>query len=262
VGDYWDDVDACVRNTLVEQQFTQMDQATAFIEMYDADPEGMLDGLPGQYCTDNVLERLHGVYFSGSFPTGAGLTSIGCCTGNGPMGFYYAWEAAVREADHITHINLMLNRGADSVDVASWLPYSGRVEIAVKTAPRVAVRIPRWVAHREMRAQLQRGSEMHEVTPIWTGNFITVTDLKPGDQIVFTFPVTEESVTYTWNKRVPDQERDFTFEMRGSTCVSASPREWMGPGWVKFYQREHMKSDTAPMRDVKRYRPERVFRNW
>ena len=79
---------------------------------------------------------------------------------------------------------------------------------------------------------------------------------------LMTWREVEDTVTYTWNKRVPDQERQFTFHMRGSTCVAAPHEPFLGPSVIPFYQREHMRSDQAPMRAVQRFRPERVFRDW
>jgi len=258
VGDYWDDVDACVRNALVEGQFTDLEQAQSFVNQYSDTPEDLPKGFDKQINTENILERLQGVYFAGSLPVAVGLTSIGCCTGNGPMGFYYAWEGAVREDDHLTTINLLLNRTSHSVDVTSWLPYTGRVEIAIKTATKVTIRIPRWIIRRELRLQV----DGQDQTLLWAGNYIMVTDLAPGNVITLTFTVPTDSVTYTWNARIPNEERDFTFQMRGSTCIKAEPQDWLSPGYLKSYQRDYMNTDIAPTKTIKQYLPERIFRDW
>lgn len=266
VGDYWDDVDACMRNALIEQQFYDLEAGKHVLTDIGEDPEGMLDGLPGQFCTEDVLNRLHGVYFAGSNPVAASLTSIGCCTGNGPMGFYYAWEAALREDANIVTANLLINRVGHAAEIRSWLPYEGKVEIHMKAARKLAVRLPRWVSKSRVECHVSlvqsAGQTTHPVTPEIVGNYATFDALQPGDIITLEFPVFNDTVTYTWNKRVPDQERDVTFEMRGSTCVGIKDRWDMGPGWIPNYRREHMKAEMTPMVEKSFHIPERIYQLW
>ena len=49
----------------------------------------------------------------------------------------------------------------------------------------------------------------------------------------------------------PDELTRYTFRLRGNTVVDVSPRE-EGLGYP-VYLRDHYKSDTAPMKAVKRY---------
>jgi hypothetical protein len=100
------------------------------------------------------------------------------------------------------------------------------------------------------------------VTPTFVGSFLMLDDLSPGDVVTLTFPVLEDTATYTWNKRIPGQEQEFTFRMRGSTCVSVANRPDMGLGWLNSYEREHMKAAKAPMVDKTFFVPDRTFRFW
>src|SRR4029078_6193921 len=68
-----------------------------------------------------------------------------CCTPNGTQALYYAWESIVRGRDDHADGNLLLNRASPWLDVCSYLPYEGKVELKNKTANVITVRIPQWV---------------------------------------------------------------------------------------------------------------------
>ena len=260
VGEYWDDLDHLVRNALIEQQYTDLDRAHRIVASLPEDtetPRWAQDALPNQICYEDVLERLVGTIFAMSYPHGAKLSTIGCCTGNGAQAFYYAWEAAVRERPGLTQINLLLNRAAKTVDVASWLPYEGKVAVTIKAADRIALRMPSWVPRSQIRLQVNDGDR----PLIWLGSYLLVDDLKPGDTMQVTFPVVESTARHLWAARIPHQETEFTARFRGSTCVGISPCMTL-PGWMPFYEREHMLAEQAPTKRARAVVPGRTFVDW
>ncbi len=65
LGDYWDDVDAVVRNALVEQQFSRADLMEKVSAASGSPPETSESDKkryenPGQVCTENVISRTIG----------------------------------------------------------------------------------------------------------------------------------------------------------------------------------------------------------
>jgi hypothetical protein len=250
LGDYWDDVDACVRNQLIEQQFTDPD-------MIERARRRTLEVAPQK----NYLER----EFLGGYCGGAGLTSIeencfypsACCVPNAALGLYYAWESIVRCQDGGAQVNLLLNRASPWLDIDSHLPYEGKVVISNKSAGQVAVRIPGWVP----KQAVQAGTADSKAAPFWVGRYLVFAGVGPGERITIEFPVAEETVEYT----VPDgtyarkesagddelPRTRYTCRFRGSTLVDISPRD--NDGTFPIYRRDHYRSGKAPVKEIVRY---------
>lgn len=258
VGDYWDDVDAVVRNHLAEQQFIDADLLEQISRASpDSDPPDVRPPFPGERNTSNVIDRSLGVFGALSLPSGMPRPySMGCCNGNASQALYYAWEATVRERGDTAQVNLLLNRAAALLDIDSYLPYEGKVVLHNKTARRISVRIPFWVNRRELRLQVA-GTDQPMV---WTGNFLVLNDLDPGDDITIQFPVSQSAASYTVNADSPD-EQIYRCTFRGSTLVDISPRD-TSPTAYPMYQRDHLQHHEAPMKHVERFVPSRLILDW
>jgi hypothetical protein len=142
-----------------------------------------------------------------------------CCTGNGTVGLYAAWEAIVRRSGDAAQVNLLLNRASEAVDIESWLPYEGRVVLRNRELRRIAVRIPSWVRRREVRPRTAQA----RLSPAWVGNFLVLDNLKPGEPVTIEFPVPLSAASYTTASGTPD-EQTYRFTFRGGTVVEVSPR--------------------------------------
>jgi len=258
LGDYWDDVDALVRNHLVEQQLTRADLLEQIAARSPELKPGEVPTTPGRtYTGPDVIARSLGNYAGHSSPTSIPNPWVmQCCTGNGTQGLYYAWEAILREDGDTAQVNLLLNRAAKSVDVDSYLPYEGKVVVHAKTARRLFVRVPAWVARRELRLGVSDRPREH----LWVGNFLFVDGLKPGDQVVLEFPIRETTASYTVASRTQD-ERTYRCTFRGSTLVDISPRD-ESPTSYPLYLREHLRVDRAPMKTVTRFVADRNLLHW
>ena len=259
LGDYWDDVDAVVRNHLAEQQLTRRD----IIEQISAacGEKQFHSGVSKQYgpaVTERVIERGMGVFLSNSKPTSVAVPfTMLCCTGNATQGLYYAWEGIVRESGDTAQVNLLLNRAAKLLDVDSYLPYEGKVVLRNKAARRISVRIPYWVTRKDIRANVSG----KETALDWLDNNLVFSNLKPTDVITLTFPVKETTSSYTVNAHSPD-EKVYTCTFRGSTCVDISPRDTAKTNYP-MYLRDHMKTGKkAPMKKKTRFVSDKTVLNW
>jgi len=262
-GDYWDDVDACVRNHLAEMQLANMDAVRRVSDQFrdGGFMPSWLQPFPESQgwgnCFDNFFERTRGLFLSCGAPTSVpGPWIMHCCNGNAMQGLYYAWEGIVREKGDKAVVNLLLNRAARLVDVDSYLPYAGKVTIRVKTARHVAVRIPHWVDARELRATVNgKPTDLD-----WTGRYLEFSGLAARDTIELNFPVKESAGTYTVAAHTP-WEMVYTCKFRGSTLVDISPRD-TAPTSVPLYRRGHTQAGRAPTEEVTRFVPKRSITNW
>jgi len=234
LGDYWDDVDSMVRNHFTEQQLTDLERMRKCADWsrHEDTLKGFQGGFGGAYLT-------------------SGNWLFGCCTGNGSRALGDVWKAITSFAGKTATVNLLLNRVAPWLDVASHLPHEGLVELRNKQAESVAVRIPGWVAPAAHR--LSSGQAVacevngRAATPLKAGNYLLFTALKPGDRIVLRFPLNEQTERYTIFGTT------YTAVLRGSTVVDISPRPTDSPTRYPLFVRAHLRTDSTPMKEAPRF---------
>ena len=237
LGDYWDDVDSMVRNHFAELQVTDIERMR-------------------RACGSDAYDQVHR-QFLGGFTQAKLLVNphssvFGCCTANGNRALYTAWEGITRFSDGVATVNLLLNRAAPWMDIHSYLPYEGKVAIHNKQARVVQVRLPRWIDVAQLACYVNdKAIGLHRV-----GNNILFDGLAGGEKIRVEFPVPETTEQYTiCGTR-------YTVSLRGNTVVDITPRESddeAAENRYLFFQREHLKSRSTPMREVKRFVPSQVL---
>jgi hypothetical protein len=270
-GDYWEDVDQYVRNHLAELQITDADAMRKAVSQMpngrgkNDTTQGAFD--PKNETTENVIDRNIGTFLSDSthptlVPESNFLYTI-CCTGNCTRALYAAWESALRCADGVAQVNLLLNRASFWVDVDSCLPYEGKVALHNKTARKISVRMPLWVDKKAVHAEVNG----QPAPTFWIGQYLVFDAMNAKDEVVITFPVTESTETYTlkwkqtefWKESTypgPSWEplkepARYTCHFRGNTLVDISPRD-EGNG-LPLYQRDPLKATTTPTHKVTRF---------
>jgi hypothetical protein len=279
MGDYWDDVDACVRNQLAESQLLDAAQLTRIAESspaYGADHYGWpafpIYNRQGSY--ENVIQRSLGLFGSNIWPTSIPETWImQCCTGNAVNGLYYAWEGILRENGETATVNLLLNRAGRLVDIDSWIPYEGKVEIINKHASRILVRIPGWVKLSEVAFFVESGgcSPIHGApqAPVMAGRYAIFDAIQPGSILRLTFPIKEYEASYTVSFRT-HSEKTHRIQFRGSTVVDISDKD-KRPTSYHLYLRDELKSGgptpmdgkaSTTLRELTRFVADKVIRNW
>ncbi len=263
LGDYWDDVDACVRNQLAEAQMTdrsQLEKIAAASPAYGIEHYGWpaFPVYDHQGNTDHVIEKTTGLFGSFIWPDHIQDTWImQCCTGNAINGLYYAWEGALREDGPIATVNLLLNRAGRLVDVDSYLPYEGKIEITNKNARRIQVRIPGWIKKSDTAFLVDN----HLLTPGFAGRYAILDSIQPGSVIDILFPLKEFKATYTAGFRTRF-ERTYQFKFKGSTVIEVATRDTQ-PENYQLYQRDHFQDiGPAPRHKVTRFVADRLIRNW
>ena len=234
---YWDDVDAIARNQLAEHQFCNL--------------AVMRDMCKGALR----VEDYYGGFGVGS-PTGIDPQMYGCCSANGAIGLYYVWHGITRFRDGVATVNLFLNRASAWMDVNSYLPYEGKVELHNKQAKTALVRVPDWVDMGEVKSFVNDKT----VRPQSSGRYLVFDGLQKGATVRLKFPNPEAVEHYTIN----GQRYQVTF--RGSTVVDIEPRskdralaDWDKGIYFPLYQRSEYRTDKAPRRTVQRFVAEKIL---
>jgi hypothetical protein len=220
---------------------------------------------PGQECSERVIERSVGC-FTWMLNGGRAQSPVlmQCCTANGNQGFYYAWDATVRaNGREAATVNLLLNRFSPQLDVASHLPFEGRVAITNRTCRTVHVRIPRWVK----RSALALTVDGARADPCWLGSLLSVEGLKPGSTVEVSFPLETEKITAALpsiNARPFRGAPTVTGFFRGSTCMGVEPAEeavnGAQPVLYPLFDRPELAGPKAPLKEVDRREVDKPIR--
>ncbi len=241
LGDYWEDVEQIVRNTLSEQQLVdpvRLEAASSSGVQRDGSWSGQLGpfklhpgSLPGQTVSEGVLQRARGVFAGCSKPDGIPwLWTMQCCTGNGTQGLYYAWESIVRgdvagpgaaAKGRAAQVNLLLNRASPWLDIESHLPREGRIALRFKAASTAAVRLPRWVSPGDVKLTGAAGGAR------LVGRYLSV-EGAPGRTVSVELPLPEESRSFSVDGTT------YACTFRGNDCVAIQPRS-RDPGYYPLY---------------------------
>jgi hypothetical protein len=242
LGDYWDDVDCIVRNHLLEQQVTDLDELRK------------ITGIKPGTEEDARLQRFRGGFGCCS-PTSLMQASIaGCCTANGAQGYYYAWHGITRCDNGVAKVNLFLNRASPWMDIDSYLPFEGRVVLHNKTARTAIVRVPAWGNPAKFECRIERDASEHQpgmktmkLKPAVLGHSLVIDGLQPRDRVVLEFALpTAEYVNTIAGKR-------YRLKFRGNTVVDIQPHLENPKTDYQLYQRQQLLGNKAPLHEVERF---------
>ena len=216
--EYWDDIERFVRNQLVENQFRDVSGLAI------QDPKVAL-GLTGAfeaYADPNTLLAVE----KG--------TVEGCCIGGGMRGLFLAYQNAVHETPDEIRVNLLLSTGTDSLEVAGYMPFEGRIDLYPKTSKPISVRCPPWLDPESVRVDGPAGLT-HKTSP--KTRHLLLFNARPGSTIVLRFTQPEQERTHVV------AGRSYRALWRGDTVLAMQPRGKPYP----IFQRERLRATQAPL---------------
>ncbi len=241
MGDFYDDVDCAVWNQLVESQILRKD----FLERI-AEASSPHEPVSKQETSDRVIERSIGTM--SPFPI-VGYDSpygIGCCTGNGTQGLFYAWSKIIEFSEGMAQINLLLNRASPWMDIDSYLPYQGKIVLHNKLAHHLNIRMPDWVDHNQVEAKIN--GLTYDLS--WLNAYACISGLKPDDRIIIEFPLSERTIDF--GSGDPDHpDHPVRARFIGNTAIEILTHTT--PKRFPLYQRLEWRQREAPMVKVKRF---------
>lgn len=197
--EYWGDVERMARNHLIESQV--QDVSWLVSEPTKADTAQM------SYC--DIGERMVGGYSGWSSPThilacketyvwegdnlrGKPRAFQNCCGGSGTHAFFIVWKNAARFDNETLSIHMHFDKLLPQAEIRCHQPYQGLTTIALKMTCKVRVRIPEFVAHGEIRAEING-----ELIPFkLSGNYMDLGERNAGEQLSIVYPISvvEEEV--------------------------------------------------------------------
>lgn len=164
-----------------------------------------------------------------------GIHMQGCCADATIRASHAIWSHTVTGDKEETRVNLAFNRRSPLVDVVSCLPHRGEVDVFVKEARKVLVRVPEWAPKESVKAYVQK----KPVAVEWERNYVVFAGVKQGEQLTVTYPLRIAEVKETLGSLGGSQ---YTERWRGNTIVGISP----SGKWIPKFERPELDNDDVP----------------
>lgn len=139
-----------------------------------------------------------------------------CCSGHLPLGLLHVWQQAVwREADGI-RINLLFDHENEVCTVRDRQPEAGHLEIRLRRAGTVRIRIPDWVPDAAVRLTINGGA----APTVWEAppsRYLCVRDLDAGSTLGLAYPLCERTLAERLGGEI------YTTHWKGDTVIGITP---------------------------------------
>ncbi|HEY5466876.1 MAG TPA: beta-L-arabinofuranosidase domain-containing protein, partial [Clostridia bacterium] len=185
--EYWNVAERFVRNHLAESQLLNVDWIT------QTDDTSM--DIPGRRSYYRVADRMLGGFAGYAAPNdfvceyghrgGHSVDIQMCCLASGTRGLFLAWSNIVTEKAGRVSVNLLLNRASHWLDVRSYMPHEGRIELEInEDIPELLVRIPDWVPFDAISLKKEHAGDVTEKTAdTWLDRHIKAGPCMKGDKV-------------------------------------------------------------------------------
>ena len=213
----WECVERFVRNHLVETQLLSADwvveadnhQKDTWKETYYQVGRRSIGSFAGWAAPNDFVCEIEHSY-----------DIMTCCRAHGTRGLFLAWDNIVTEKNGRVSVNLLLNRGTRWLDVNSYLPHEGRVDLNINQDIRqLLVRIPSWVAFDAVKVSRKHNDNdgMRKPVESWIGPFAKLGSSRKGEEITIAFPLRRcETTEKAWDQQ-------FVAEWQGDDVIFITP---------------------------------------
>ncbi len=158
-----------------------------------------------------------------------GIHMQGCCADATIRASHAIWSETVTGDEAEARVNLAFNRESPLLNVVSCLPHRGEINVVVKSARRVLVRVPGWATKNDVRAYRNKITVPFK----WEGSYVVFDHVESAEQLTVTFPLR------LWEIKETIQGVEYTERWRGNTIVDITP-----PGkWIPMYQRPELETE-------------------
>ena len=225
--DCWEIADRIRRNQMLENQLrdvawvsTTRERPDTETESYDRVPERALGGFAGWAGPNDLVSDFSDPYFSSLDTTqDHRRTLMGCCASSGAKGLYLAWHHALDRTDEGVTVNFAVSRDSEHATVRAFEPVDGRIEVDMKTAGTLSVRVP----GRPDPADVTVTREGTPLEATWEADLLRIEHVEKGRRITVRYPLAERTETVTVGGRDFTRPVDYEVTWRGNTVIAISP---------------------------------------
>lgn len=141
-----------------------------------------------------------------------------CCAGAGLRATYQAWSSVVTEEPSRISVNLSLDRATPGVQVTSFIPFEGRVQITLKRDSELRWRRPAHCAPSDVRIKSTSSSPSLKAE----GPFLAFGRQRTGTVLELTFPLPTRHQNITIGNH-GFQQYHFDVDWKGETVMAIRP---------------------------------------
>lgn len=234
---YFADAERFGRNHLLESQILDLDWVCGEKEVDFAQDLWCGHHPPEGVTTDNVCDRALGAFASWTKvndafdPTNPRLMLRS--TGAGIRALYDLWHYAVTREEGAVCVNLHFSRDTRWATVTSHVPQQGRLDILMKTAGVLAVRVPDHLRSDQIDVVVNNQRNRHERLSY---GYAWIEALQNGDSVTVSWPTTERALLYDI------EGKHYTGYWRDETLLRLTPEGPLAP----LYKRTMEPADSAP----------------
>ena len=225
VADYWEDADRWIRNYFAEGQCLRTDWMNKYLEQEIKETTHSNFHEPSDGAIERSLGAFGGWMTGNDFWEGRMGPFMHCCTATAGPALYVIWNSILRQQGDSVRVNLLLNRTSPSLDLHSYIPYEGKVELKMKQTKSVSLRVPAWADKQEVKCQV--GGQTREFQ--WDGQYIDLGKVKRGQTATVEFPISVREV------RTVLGDKEFQLWIKGNTVVDVEPTGKIFP----IFERNH-----------------------
>jgi hypothetical protein len=201
---YFEDAERFLRNGLLASQIVNTDWIAA--------PDGTPD--TEDHIYSNVRERARGAF---AFTTPNEYHSYNTdLAGGAVQSLCEAWEAGITTDQAGEHVNLFFSRDTAALSLRSWLPEEGRLEITLRQARPLFVRLPSWVDRGTVKVQVNGEAR----PPHFLRHEVSLAPLQRDDHVVLTFPQLRQQTT----EAATGYPEPYRIDWVGDTVVGIAPQ--------------------------------------
>jgi len=204
--DYWDHAESYL-NFLLVAQINDVSWAKEITDRSDTD----------QYAYKNIPRRYKGAFTGRAQPND--LTNFGkidtmaCCCAAGTRGLYLLWNNVFDLKEDAVFVNLFINKETSEIDIYSYIPDEGKLELHIKKEMSLFVRIPKWLDI--SRTKIKKNGQPFYFSQ--EENYIDLEKLNKGDKITIEFPLFERVISEVI------AENEYKMTWKGSRIVMIDP---------------------------------------
>jgi hypothetical protein len=245
---YLSDAERYGRNHLVEAQFVDAEWMPRLNRKpAETDP---LKAHPRRINRRDIVQRSPGSFsgFSGPndlFGEASDIRSkiMQCCNGAGTRGLYDLWHYAVDDDGQRARVHMAFSRPTAWGEIISHAPYAGRLDLRMKAARSVGIRVPEGASPAEVNVTVNAkpAGFVNKAGYLW------LEGLQAGDVASLRYDLPLHSRTYTVGTAT------YTADFKGNTIIRMTPRGAYGP----LYQRDRYRASEAPETEQNWYLPPR-----
>lgn len=225
---YYEVVERFARNQLLENQFKRTETSDTVLNLKR---------------NTAVADALYGSWASHSFPNSLdnGFAMVeGCCLGSGIRGCFLVWDSIVEKIKDTVYVHMSFSRNSPWVEIISYLPYKGKIDVMIHDDTKLQVRIPSWVKVSEMVVYT---NDKVQPVSLTDQGYLIFKGLKKNDLVSISFTL----------KRIETCENvngfKYQVQWRGDVVTAISPKGLIYP----IYERSCIETDQFPVIDGQPY---------